>query len=116
VGLLKKSIVVQLEEGVIEDMVTLGLRGVGHAFPTGDPFRRLEWQVCADADCGEVTFRKSFAIVHQGPKWHVYKDTRLFPDVPQQFSFPKGEVAQLIYHYEDPVLGDSKQEVLYVAD
>ena len=111
---LQKSILVsQTEEGDTQN-VSITIENVGHAVPTGDAFRRLEWRVCADPDCNTVSFRKTFAIVHQGPKWHVRSDSRLFPNQVQQFSYPKTDYEQsLIYHYEDPMLGNPKQVLLY---
>lgn len=111
---LKKSISIDIQDANGQSTVTLKLEGVGHAVPTGDVVRRLEWQVCANAECSQISFRKNFVIIHKGPSWKVVKDLRLFPNQAQSFSYPSTLFPQrLIYHYEDSHLGKGKVNLVY---
>lgn len=60
---------------------TLSSRGVGHRFPTGDPFRRLVLQVCADAACAEVlgTLDANRGFVGDADGWRVGEDLSVPP-------------------------------------
>lgn len=55
--------------------------GAAHAVPTGDPFRRLVVELCADARCAEVvgqaTLRRGFESTDQS--WREVADTRVPP-------------------------------------
>jgi len=53
----------------------------GHRVPTGDPFRRLRVQICAQPDCAQVLVSKDFALTLRqvGEYWQVHRDGRLLP-------------------------------------
>lgn len=42
--------------------VVVQARGLGHRFPTGDPFRRLQADICAQPDCAEPLVTFSFGV------------------------------------------------------
>ena len=105
IELLRKSVMasVLLDENTVE--VTIQTQGVGHAFPTGDPFRHLQWKLCSDPDCIDVVKQKTFEIIYRGPAWHVFRDNRLYPNQPQTFQFTRPTEKQwwkLIYNYTEP--------------
>jgi hypothetical protein len=86
--------------------VSLASVGVGHALPTGDAFRRLQWRLCADPACREIIAQRSFGILHQGPTWNVALDTRLKPGIEEKFSVAaiEGELWwDLVYSFGDPM-------------
>jgi len=64
--------------------VALRARGIGHNFPTGDPFRRLRLELCDEAACDEpalvLLFRRTF--VHTKAGWELDHDTTLPPPGP----------------------------------
>lgn len=100
---------VEVESGVL----TLSLRGVGHALPTGDPFRWLALELCADERCAATLKRWTFArlLVPQGQQGsapqrvEVAQDTRLFPGRPRSLPVPGGaRYWRLVYHYAEPGL------------
>ncbi len=45
--------------------VLVRARGIGHKFPTGDPFRRLQADVCEDPECAKPLVSFSFGIFFQ---------------------------------------------------
>jgi len=65
--------------------------GVGHAVPTGDPFRRLTLRRCADEACTIVLRSALFARGESGV------DTRLPPNA------GAGSVARRVFHIEPAV-------------
>lgn len=64
---------------------TIRTEGIGHSFPTGDPFRRLELQLCTDAteeSCTTVAwFRR--ALEPTATSWRVASDTRIHAGEPR---------------------------------
>lgn len=70
--------------------VRVTARGVGHRFPTGDPFRRLEIAVCADEACAvpllQQTLSRSFAQV--GAVWAPVVDHTLRDGETRVLIFP----------------------------
>jgi hypothetical protein len=42
--------------------VVVRARGLGHRFPTGDPFRRLQAEICETPDCTEPLTTFSFGM------------------------------------------------------
>ena len=102
---LQNSLAVKVVATENKMNVTIQTMGVGHAFPTGDAFRRLQWRMCADENCSIILRQKSFAIVHGGPSWHVVKDGLLYPNQPKKITLPRPENKsywQLLYFYGDP--------------
>ena len=61
---------------------TLETVDVGHTVPTGDPFRRMELQLCASPACNRILTRRFIGRVFGGPAWHLERDTALVPEVP----------------------------------
>lgn len=51
----------------------------GHAVPTGDPFRRMILELCADPDCTEVVHTERFgqSFVRDDTSWVKTSDTRI---------------------------------------
>ena len=105
-SLLKGSVEVEvrrIDNGV---EATLQSKGVAHALPTGDPFRRLIWKLCTDEQCSIAIAKQTFAIVHSGPKWSVQTDRRLHPGQPVTLSYqaPNTDLWwELSYRYGDPI-------------
>lgn len=54
---------------------------VGHAVPSGDPFRRLELRACEDARCAVVLAQKTLGRAHavDGDTWQLVADQTLGP-------------------------------------
>jgi hypothetical protein len=88
--------------------------GVGHALPTGDPFRRLVLEVCADLECrrvlGRAVFQRRIADDDPVHRWGVAEDTRIPPRRPGRPAVRSGVVPldvprrswRLLYHLADP--------------
>lgn len=77
---------------------------IGHALPTGDPFRRLEVQACADAGCAAPLRRWFIGQVFQetADSWARVGDLRLFPGRPRRFALPAGALFwRVVYHYAE---------------
>ena len=105
--LLQKSIGVSVEKKEATIDVKVRTQGIGHAFPTGDGFRRLQWDLCADEHCAQILHRKSFMVIHRGPSWHVEKNTAIAPHEVKSFTLERNEKTlfwQLRYWYGDPSL------------
>lgn len=77
--LLKRAIHVDVAPSPDGARIVATATGVGHRFPTGDPFRALVVEVCADAACDAVLATRRFARVFvngaDGPR--TRSDTRL---------------------------------------
>lgn len=60
---------------------TLSASGVGHRFPTGDPFRRLVLEVCSDPACADVlaSAEATRGFVGDGAGWRVGEDRSIPP-------------------------------------
>ena len=54
---------------------TVRTTGIGHSFPTGDPFRRLELALCNDTCTTVAWFRR--ALARTPTSWDVASDTRI---------------------------------------
>ncbi|MEZ4318745.1 MAG: hypothetical protein R3F61_14625 [Myxococcota bacterium] len=102
-------------------VVGVSAPGVGHAVPSGDPFRRLELHVCADAACSETTAVAWFlrTLERTATSWQTDRDLRVPVDGTREVSvaIPPGARAwQLLVRYGDrrfePDLPDA--EVGYV--
>ena len=54
---------------------------VGHAVPSGDPFRRLELRACGDDRCESVLAQKTLGRAHafDGDTWRLVADQTLGP-------------------------------------
>ncbi|HYO72203.1 MAG TPA: multiheme c-type cytochrome [Archangium sp.] len=97
-------------------LVTLRSRGVGHALPTGDPYRRLRLTLCADADCtrvlGNAVFQRSLESTARA--YRLAEDTRVPPptattpvpartlEIPLAAPLPPGATWRLVRHHADP--------------
>lgn len=65
--------------------VTVEAHGVGHAFPTGDPFRSLVVELCATEACGSVITSRAFHRIFGGDangNWVLRADHSLPPSPP----------------------------------
>lgn len=84
--------------------VQVTARGVGHRFPTGDPFRRLTVAVCDDEDCAtplaQTTIARGFARV--GPVWAPVIDRSLREGETRVLRFPKARYYRAWFSYGDP--------------
>lgn len=104
--MLKNSIDIDIIRKDGDVQITLLSKGVGHAFPTGDPFRRLVWKLCLDEKRTVCIAEKILAIVHHGDPWSIKVDQRLHPNIPKVFSYttPKFELWwELSYYFGDPM-------------
>ena len=97
-------------------LVTVRSRGVGHALPTGDPYRRLRLTLCADAACtrvlGTTFFQKSLESTPRA--YRLAEDTRVPPptaatpspsrtlEIPLSAPLPPGATWRLVRHHADP--------------
>lgn len=94
--------------------VTLTATGVGHRVPTGDPFRRLVLEVCAEPACETRTGRAVFArrFAPTADTWHLVADTTVppptdGPSASRTLAVPLTGPAvhwRLWVHYADPTL------------
>ena len=79
-------------------------RGVGHRFPTGDPFRRLVVSVCDDAACVSPTARQTigrgFGLV--GGVWAPITDSTLADGETRVLRFPPAAYWRAEFRYGDP--------------
>ena len=87
-------------------------QGAGHAVPTGDPFRRLRFEVCADLGCRRISAwldleRRLAPDPVSG--WRVAEDTRIPPssggrpgEVRRHLAADPAVAWQLVYHLADP--------------
>jgi hypothetical protein len=103
-------------DGPTRVLATVRSRGVGHAVPTGDPYRRLRLTLCADADCkrvlGSTTFARSLKSTDR--TYHVQEDTRVPPptaqaasasrtlEIPLAVPLRPGATWRLVRHHADP--------------
>jgi hypothetical protein len=79
----------------------------GHRVPTGDPFRRLIFTVCADAACAQplddLTLRRLFAV--DPASWTLVDDRTVPPGGTRELFVPTAAPAagwRLEYRYGDP--------------
>ena len=102
-----------------ETLVIATTAAVGHAVPTGDPFRRMELRVCSES-CDTVVQRHVFGIVHQyiNGVMRIVQDTRLqapgMPGDSVRIALPDTATHwELTYFFADPRLHDAlpKDEV-----
>jgi hypothetical protein len=90
--LLRESLAmsVSVEKNVARVRVTLEARDVGHAFPTGDMFRRLLVRV--ESGSSKTTFERrltrTFGPTPTSAKKQMTDDTRLFPHAPTTLKLP----------------------------
>lgn len=91
------------EEGLRMVLVT---KGVGHRLPTGDGFRRLVVEACADETCADVIARRVLGRRFDGPAWHLVEDRWLPPDdeVTIDLAAPGARGWRVSYAYGDPLL------------
>jgi hypothetical protein len=81
-ALLDRSIAVRVERrDAAHVLVTARATGAGHRVPTGDPFRRLRVELCAEPTCAEPLARPLFARLFQpeGESWKLASDTTVAP-------------------------------------
>jgi hypothetical protein len=93
---------------------TLTATGVGHRVPTGDPFRRLVLEVCADEACATRTGRAVFGrrFRSTATSWEMVADTTVPPPAEgptahRTLAVPLDGPAvhwRLWVHYADPTL------------
>lgn len=117
VALVRGALEVEVRaDGPTRVLATVRSRGVGHAVPTGDPYRRLRLTLCADADCkrvlGSTTFARSLESTER--TYHVQEDTRVPPptaqvsapsrtlEIPLAVPLPPGATWRLVRHHADP--------------
>lgn len=83
---LRSLLKVEVQPGDQHAVFTVSAPGAAHRIPTGDPFRRLILETCADAACAEpideVVFRRVFASTGQG--WVEVLDRTIPPERPGQ--------------------------------
>jgi hypothetical protein len=103
-------------DGKARVLATVRARRVGHAVPTGDPYRRLRLMLCADADCERVLGSAVFArsLEPTARSYRVEEDTRVPPpttqvpvpsrtlEIPLAAPLPPGTTWRLVRHHADP--------------
>lgn len=106
-----------------ETRVTIATRGIGHAFPTGDPFRQLIVELCADPTCdqpvGRAVFARFFAPDGNGGSTLV-RDTTVPAPTTGETAHRTLEVNvattvrhwRLVYHLTEVDIGDAGHPVL----
>lgn len=94
---LRRALSVEVLRTVDGSVATFETQDVGHAYPTGDPFRRLVLEICGDLACSRVLERHTLErrLVEVDGTWSVRSDTRIPPPT-------NGPVAQ---HRLDVVTG-----------
>ncbi len=107
-------------------LATVTAFDLGHAFPTGDPFRRLSLTVCADLACarpvGRWVMERRLKRNDEGD-WVVASDTRIPPpsegttgSASHRFEGVTARTWRLTYHLTDPghagELGDAARYVV----
>jgi hypothetical protein len=82
---------------------------VGHAFPTGDPFRRMVLEVCADLACRSIVAHHVLerSLVETDGTWRERADSRIPPPTSGRMStvhldLPHGRAWRLWYRLHDP--------------
>lgn len=89
--------------------LALTTHGVGHAFPTGDPFRRVVVEICADLACRDIVdtevLERSLEQTPEG--WRVRADTRIppptsGPDQTKVLQLTRGRAWRVWYRLTDP--------------
>ncbi len=106
--LMEEVVEARLDEG---QLVVSLIGPVGHAVPTGDPFRRLELRACADPLCEQVLGTQTLTRLHRfdGTTWWEDGDNRLGPEgsgLPQQRRWrpPRGTLRwELNYRLVSPM-------------
>jgi len=78
------SVELSVEDGQFNAQIAVS--NVGHTVPTGDPFRRMELQICSTSSCGQPLSRSVIRRDFRGPKWHLERDSTLTPGVPREIS------------------------------
>ena len=102
--------VVHLDGDEVE--ATISVAKIGHAFPTGDPFRRLELSLCADLSCrrpvAQVQLERRLEQAVDG-RWELALDTRVPApaeglDASRSFTVtaPEARAWLLVLHLTDP--------------
>jgi hypothetical protein len=87
--------------------VQLHADGLGHALPTGDPFRRIVARVCLDARCAVEAGETWFARTLDSERPRVAEDTALRPgelavaDIPLAQPLPEGAWLEVRYRFAD---------------
>ncbi|AKI98748.1 cytochrome c554/c'-like protein [Archangium gephyra] len=115
--LVRKALEVEVRaDGATRVLATVRSRGVGHAVPTGDPFRRLRLLLCADVECTRVLGSAVFArgLEPTARAYRVVQDTRIPPptlqapspsrtlEIPLAAPLPPGATWRLVRHHADP--------------
>ncbi|MCA9492433.1 MAG: hypothetical protein KC621_21015 [Myxococcales bacterium] len=111
---MRAALTVDVRADVDRVVARLTSHDVGHAVPTGDPFRRLQLDVCADLGCSRTlataTFVRRLAPTEDGG-WRLAEDTRVPPPtggartsvVERVLEAPGARGWRLSYHLADPV-------------
>ena len=108
-------------------IATLTADEIGHAFPTGDPFRRLELTLCADLACAQpltqISLERRLERTEDGG-WAVDQDTRI--PAPTEglrgtrtihLNAPQARAWRLTMHLADPAhAADLSGHAAYVVD
>jgi hypothetical protein len=79
---LRAALDVTVERVRDELRLRLEPKGVAHHFPTGDPFRRLRVELCADEACAQVLAVRELErrIAPAGDSWRIASDTTVPPE------------------------------------
>jgi hypothetical protein len=103
VDALRQAIEAQLQVERGELRLRLEPKGVAHNFPTGDPFRRLRIDLCADEPCTRVLASRELGreVVPAGESWRIAEDFTVPPQgVTVAMTAPKdAQFVRLTYRY-----------------
>lgn len=106
---VRRALEVVVEGDGDGSIARLTSHGVGHALPTGDPFRRLVLELCADLRCAQVVASPVLQrTMEEGPDgWFEVADTRVppptdGPDSTLELRLPRARSWRLWYRLTDP--------------
>ena len=85
-GLIAASVQIEVER--LDDhhlRATLRAPGAAHRVPSGDPFRRMVFEACADLACADIVGRTSIRRVFEpdATSWRLFSDLTLPPERPR---------------------------------
>ncbi len=103
--------------------VRLSSRDVAHRLPTGDPFHRLRFELCADPGCSKVTASRELGreVAAATGGWFIARDDTLEPGATTRLEFPSPSPShwRLLYLYAarsaEPSLNSAQRQLEVVG-
>jgi hypothetical protein len=120
---LRKALDAQLRLERGEVQLRLEPKGIAHNFPTGDPFRRLRVDLCADEPCTHVVASRELGreVVPVGESWRIAEDFTVPPQgLTVAMAAPKNaHFVRVTYRYaarsSESALDPSQRETVLLA-